>query len=285
MLLLPNIVKRVQRSMSVEPHIDDAPLSTDPFLLAFGYTIEQLHLLLLPMVSDGKEALGSMGNDVALACMASQPRLVYEYFRQLFAQVTNPPIDPLREKIVMSLEAYVGPEGNLLEMKPEQCHRILLPSPVVTLEEMAALKNLKTAYVKWPSLTIDVTFPKAHGIPGYSGAIDRICEETSKAIEDGVKVIILSDRAVGPSRVPLSAIVACGAVHHHLIQNKERAKVALMVETAEAREVHHLCVLVGYGADAICPYLAFEIIHKVGREKLYVMLTRGTIGVLTSATG
>lgn len=270
MLLLPNIVKRVQRSMSVEPEIDDSPLSTDPVLLAFGYTIEQLHLLLLPMVADGKEALGSMGNDVALACMAEQPRLVYEYFRQLFAQVTNPPIDPLREKIVMSLEAYVGPEGNLLEMKPEQCHRILLPSPVVTLEEMKALKNLKSAYMKWPSLTIDITFPKAHGIPGYSGAIERICEEASKAIEDGVKVIILSDRAVGPSRVPLSAPVACGAVHHHLVETKKRAKVALMVETAEAREVHHLCVLVGYGADAICPYLAFEVIHKVAREKLYV---------------
>ena len=209
-----------------------------------------------------------MGNDVALACMADQPRLIYEYFRQLFAQVTNPPIDPLREKVVMSLEAYVGPEGNLLEMKPEQCHRILLPSPVISLEEMAAMKHLKLAYAKWPSRTLDITFPKVHGISGYSGAIDKVCEEASIAIADGVKVIILSDRAVGPDRMPLSALVACGAVHHHLIRTKTRAKIALMIDTAEAREVHHLCVLVGYGADAVCPYLAFEIIHKVGREKL-----------------
>ncbi|KAG8870493.1 glutamate synthase [NADH] [Serendipita sp. 405] len=268
MLLLPNIVKRVQRSLTVEPTIDDAPLSNDPVLFAFGYTIEQLHLLLLPMVTDGKEALGSMGNDVALACMANQPRLTYEYFRQLFAQVTNPPIDPLREKIVMSLEAYVGPEGNLLEIKPEQCHRILLPSPVITLEEMEAMKNLKVAYTTWPSRTIDITFPKRHGIPGYGGAIDRICEEATQCISDGIKVIILSDRSIGPDRVPLSALVACGAVHHHLIATKKRAKVALLVDTGEAREVHHLCVLVGYGADAICPYLAFEVIHKVAREKL-----------------
>ena len=268
MLHLPNIVKRVQRSVSVEPKIDDAPLSTDPLLLAFGYTIEQLHLLMLPMVTDGKEALGSMGNDVALACMATQPRLVYEYFRQLFAQVTNPPIDPLREKIVMSLEAYVGPEGNLLEMKPEQCHRILLPSPVISLEEMEAMKHLNVAYAKWPSRTIDITFSKAHGVPGYRGAIERVCEEAFKSIDDGIKVIILSDRAVGPDRVPLSALVACGAVHHHLIASKKRAKVALMIDTGEAREIHHLCVLVGYGADAICPYLAFEVIHKVAREKL-----------------
>jgi glutamate synthase (NADPH/NADH) len=135
---------------------------------------------------------------------------------------------------------------------------------------MTAMKNLKIAYGTWPSRTIDITFPKAHGIPGYRGAIERICEEATKSISDGVKVIILSDRNIGPDRVPLSALVACGAVHHHLVATKKRAKIALMVDTGEAREVHHLCVLVGYGADAICPYLAFEIIHKVAREKLYV---------------
>jgi glutamate synthase (NADPH/NADH) len=268
MLHLPAIVRRVKRTISVDTVIDDAPLSTDPFLLAFGYTVEQLNLLMLPMVSEGKEALGSMGNDAPLACMGSQPRLIYDYFRQLFAQVTNPPIDPIRESIVMSLEAYVGPEGNLLEMKPEQCHRILLPSPLVSMEEMNALKNLKAAYASWRSITLDITFSKTEGLPGFKACLERICQEADKAVDDGYKVIILSDRAVGPDRVPLSALMACGGVHHHLVTLKKRARVALMVETGEAREVHHLCVLVGYGADAICPYLVMEVIHKVVRERL-----------------
>ncbi|KAI0341760.1 NADPH-dependent glutamate synthase [Trametopsis cervina] len=268
MLDVPSIVKRVQRVQSVAPHIDQSSLSTDPKLLAFGYTVEQLNLLMLPMFTEGKEALGSMGNDAPLACMSTQARLIYDYFRQLFAQVTNPPIDPIRESIVMSLEAYVGPEGNLLEMKAEQCHRIRLTSPILSMEEMNAMKDLKTAYATWPSRVIDITFPKEHGLPGYKIALERVQSEAMQAVEDGVKVIILSDRETGPSRVPLSALAACGGVHHHLVAQKKRAKVALMVETAEAREVHHLCVLLGYGADAICPWLVMESIHKIVREGL-----------------
>jgi glutamate synthase (NADH) len=266
---VPDIIKRVKRSQTrIAPVLDDIPLSTDPKLLAFGYTVEQLNLLVLPMLSSGKEALGSMGNDAPLACMAVQPRLIYDYFRQLFAQVTNPPIDPIRESIVMSLEAYVGPEGNLLEMKPEQCHRILLTSPLLSIEEMNAMKNLKVAYTTWPSRTIDITFPKEAGLPGYQCALDRVFHESAQAILDGMKVIVLSDRAIGPTRVPVSALAACGGVHQHLTMLKKRAKVALMVETGEAREVHHCCVLLGYGADAVCPWLMMETIHKVGREGL-----------------
>jgi glutamate synthase (NADPH/NADH) len=268
MILVPNILKRVRRSVNIDPVIDDTPLSSDPVLLAFGYSVEQLNLLMLPMVAEGKEALGSMGNDAPLACMATQARLIFDYFRQLFAQVTNPPIDPIREDIVMSLESYVGPEGNLLEMKAEQCHRILLPSPILTIPEMNAMKNLKVGYPKWASRTIDITFLKAEGLPGYHRALDRVFAESATAIEDGIKVIILSDRNIGPSRVALSSLVACGGVHHHLVKMKKRAKVALMVETGEAREVHHLCVLVGYGADAICPYLVHEVVYKVAREGL-----------------
>jgi glutamate synthase (NADH) len=267
-LRVSTIVKRVMRTQLVDAIIDDAPLSADARLVAFGFTVEQLNLLMLPMIATGKEALGSMGNDAPLAAMATQPRIIYDYFRQLFAQVTNPPIDPIRESIVMSLETYVGPEGNLLEMKPEQCHRILLPSPVLSIEEMNAMKSLKSAYSTWPSRTIDVTFPKDEGLPGYKKALDRVCNEATQAIEDGMKVIILSDRATSPTRVPLSALVACGGVHHHLVLQKKRAKIALMVDTAEAREVHHICVLVGYGADAICPWLMMETIHKVSREDL-----------------
>jgi len=268
LLHLPAILQRVSRYHAVDPVINDEPLSSDPLLLAFGYTVEQLNLLMLPMVKDGKEALGSMGNDAPLACMAAQPRLVYEYFRQLFAQVTNPPIDPIRENIVMSLEAYVGPEGNLLEMKASQCHRIVLKSPLISIQEMNALKNIKSAYPRWEARTIDITFPKADGLEGYRAAVERLCLEAMQAVEDGIKIVILSDRLAGPSRVPLSALVACGGVHHHLVQHKKRAKVALIVETGEAREVHHLCVLVGYGADAISPYLAMEAIMKVHREGL-----------------
>jgi glutamate synthase (NADPH/NADH) len=267
-LRVQTIVKRVMRTKSVDVIVDDAPLRTDARLVAFGFTVEQLNLLMLPMITTGKEALGSMGNDAPLAAMATQPRIIYDYFRQLFAQVTNPPIDPIRESIVMSLETYVGPEGNLLEMKPEQCHRILLHSPVLSIEEMNAMKNLEAAYADWPSRTIDLTFPKDEGLPGYKKALDRVCNEATQAIEDGMKVIILSDRATSPTRVPLSTLVACGGVHHHLVLQKKRAKVALMVETAEAREVHHICVLVGYGADAICPWLTIEVIHKVAREEL-----------------
>lgn len=267
-LHVPAIVKRVTRTQSVEVCVDETPLSADPRLVAFGFTVEQLNLLMLPMITTGKEALGSMGNDAPLAAMATQPRIIYDYFRQLFAQVTNPPIDPIRESIVMSLETYVGPEGNLLEMRPQQCHRILLPSPVLSIEEMNAMKSLKAAYHDWPSRTIDVTFSKDEGLLGYKKALDRVCYEATQAIEDGMKVIILSDRATSPTRVPLSSLVACGGVHHHLVLQKKRAKIALMVETAEAREVHHMCVLVGYGADAICPWLTMEVIHKVAREEL-----------------
>lgn len=268
MLEIPNIVKRVMRSQSVAPSIDEYTLSTDPKLLAFGYTVEQLNLLMLPMFTDGKEALGSMGNDAPLACISTQPRLIYDYFRQLFAQVTNPPIDPIRESIVMSLEAYVGPEGNLLEMNPQQCHRICLPSPILSMEEMNAMKHLKYAYTTWPSRIIDITYPKEHGLPGYKIALERVQSEAMQAIEDGIKVIILSDRETGLNRLPLSALAACGGVHHHLVAQKRRSKVALMVETGEAREVHHLCVLLGFGADAICPWLVMESIHKIVREGL-----------------
>ncbi len=237
-LHVPNIMKRARRSHVVlEPVLDGSPLSNDPKLLAFGFTVEQLNLLMLPMLSDGKEALGLMGNDTPLAVTATQPRLIYDYFRQLFAQVTNPPIDPIRENIVMSLEAYVGPEGNLLEMKPEQYHGIMLPSPLIeSIEKMNAMRNLKSAYNTWPSRTIDITFPKEEGLPGYQLALERVCSETTEAIDDGVKVIILSDRATSSGRVPLSALIACGGVHHHLALQKKRAKIALMAEIGEARE-------------------------------------------------
>jgi glutamate synthase (NADPH/NADH) len=269
MLRLPEIIARErQKGARIALELDANTVSTDPRLQAFGYTFEQLDLLFRPMAMEGKESLGSMGNDAPLACMATQPRVIYDYFRQLFAQVTNPPIDPIRESIVMSLECYVGIEGNLLEMRPEQCHRLLLSSPFLTIEEVNALKRLDEVHPDWPARVIDITFPKSEGLPGYERALDRVCAEVSAAISDGVRVVVLSDRAVNADRVALSALAACGGVHHHLVSNKQRSKVALIVETAEAREVHHFCVLLGYGADGVCAYLAIEAMLKLRREGL-----------------
>ncbi|CAG8576841.1 6605_t:CDS:2, partial [Dentiscutata heterogama] len=267
MITLDNIIERIKSTgngISVE--LDDISVSDDPRLHAFGYTIEQLNLLVLPMLSDGKEALGSMGNDAPLACLSDQPRLIYDYFRQLFAQVTNPPIDPIREEIVMSLECYVGPEGNILEIDEQQTCRLSLPTPILSIDELNAIKCIERVQPDWTVATIDITFPKQEGIPGYLLALERICSEVSQAITEGYKVVILSDTAVNAERVAISSLIAVGGVHHHLVRIRQRSKIALVVETAEAREVHHICVLLGYGADAICPYLVMEAIFKLKRE-------------------
>ena len=266
---LPTAYKQLEeQGTDLSYKLNRTSVQEDPMLKAFGYSFEQVSLLLGPMAADSKEALGSMGNDAPLACLAQQPRLLYEYFRQLFAQVTNPPIDPIREAIVMSLECYVGPQGNLLEMGSSQCHRLMLPSPVLSIENFNALKAIPTLYHAWTVKTIDITFPKATGIQGYFDALDRICESVTEGIENNDKMIILSDRNTSTDRVPISALLATGMVHHHMVRNKWRSQAALIVETAEAREVHHMTVLLGYGVDAICPYLAMECILKMNREGL-----------------
>ena len=269
LISLPNVCSKLrERGADLSFTLNEVNVQADPMLKAFGYSFEQVSLLLGPMAADSKEALGSMGNDAPLACLAQQPRLLYEYFRQLFAQVTNPPIDPIREAIVMSLECYVGPQGNLLEMDSSQCHRLLLPSPILSVEEFSALKSITKLHSDWTVKTIDITFSKKEGIQGYMKAMDRICEAATEGIENNDKILILSDRATSHDRVPVSALLATGMVHHHLVRNKWRSKVALVAETAEAREVQHMCVLLGYGIDAICPYLAMECILKMNREKL-----------------
>ncbi|KAK2682549.1 hypothetical protein RAB80_000495 [Fusarium oxysporum f. sp. vasinfectum] len=268
LITLPKVVEIMEQALDLAPKLDDKAIQADPLLLSYGYTHEQVSLLLAPMAADEKEALGSMGNDAPLACLTQAPRLLYDYFRQLFAQVTNPPIDPIRESIVMSLECYVGPQGNLLEMDASQCGRLLLPSPILSIEEFNAVKNMSNKYSDWTVKTIDLTFPKNQGVQGYIKHLDEICNEASAAIEARDRVIVLSDRNTSADRVPVSAVLASAMVHHHLVSNKWRSMVALVVETAEAREVHHMCVLLGYGADAINPYLAMECILKLNREGL-----------------
>jgi glutamate synthase (NADPH/NADH) len=270
LVTMPAVLEKVSenKDVALAAKPDDTKVQEDPLLHAFGYTFEQVSLLLAPMASDEKEALGSMGNDAPLACLSDAPKLLYEYFRQLFAQVTNPPIDPIRESIVMSLECYVGPQGNLLEMDSTQCGRLLLPSPILSIEEFNAIKHMSRLYPEWTVKTIDITFPKKDGIQGYINHLDYICSEATAAIEGRDRIIVLSDRNTSKDRVAVSTLLAAGMVHHHLVANKWRAMAALVVETAEAREVHHMCVLLGYGVDAINPYLAMECILKLNREKL-----------------
>jgi len=245
---------------------DGVPLAEDPRMAAFNYTLETVNLLLAPMITDGKEALGSMGTDTPLACLSKQVRPLYDYFRQLFAQVTNPPIDPVREAIVMSLETFVGPEGNLLEMTAQQCNRLSLPSPCLFEDEVDVIRGMSQFYPAWTVSTVDLTFDASEGPSGYVPALDRVCAQVEAAIDANHKVAILSDTKASSSRVAVSALIAIGAVHQHLLSVKKRSKIALVLETAEAREVHHFCVLLGYGADAVCPYLAYDIFRKLRAE-------------------
>ena len=246
------------------------PLGGDnllPGLRAFGYSEETLRFMLLPLIRAKKDPIGSMGDDAALACLSEQPRLVPDYFKQLFAQVTNPAIDSIREEIVMSLECFVGPEGNLLNTTPEQCRRLRLPHPVLTDPEMASLKALgEEPHRGWSSRVADFTFAKPADPAGaarlLAATLDSLCDEADAAIAAGQSLLILSDRAAGPDRVAVPALLAAGAVHQHLIRTQSRTKLGLIVESGETREVHHFCTLVGYGADAVNPYLAFAAIRR-----------------------
>ncbi len=232
---------------------------------AFGYTTETMQFMLIPLVTEARDPLGSMGNDSALACLSDKPRMIYDYFKQLFAQVTNPPIDSIREEVVMSLRTFIGPEGNLVETTPEQAHRISIDHPVLSNKELADIKTLD--YQGLRSQTIDITYD-AKADNGFMDAINRICQEAEQAIKDGFAFIVLSDREISQHRIPLSALVACGAVHHHLVKNEQRTQIGIVLETGEAREVHHHCLLTGYGADAINPYLAFEALWQANQEGL-----------------
>lgn len=243
-----------------------SPETLRPRMQAFGYTVETLQFMLLPLIQEKRDPVGSMGNDSALACLSDKPRMLYDYFKQLFAQVTNPAIDSIREEIIMSLECYIGPEKNLLDTTSEHSHRLLLPHPILTNEELAALKHID--HRGWRSRTIDITFPRAEGKAGLTAAIDRICAEAEQAIDEGFGIVVLSDREIGHDRIALSTLLASASVHHHLVRKAKRTRIGLVLETGEAREVHHHCLLIGYGADAINPYLAFEALWQARRDDL-----------------
>ncbi len=258
-------IKLSELGCEKEPHGFE-PKTIIPRMQAFGYTVETMQFMLLPLVRELRDPVGSMGNDAALACLSDKPRMIYDYFKQLFAQVTNPAIDSIREEVVMSLECYIGPEGNLLETTEKHAHRLRIPHPILTNEELAALKHLN--YQGWKTKTIDITYDKAEGVNGLAKCLDKICVAASDAIAQGYSLVVLSDRKISASRVPVSTLLATGAVHHHLVKNQQRTRIGIVLETGEAREVHQHCLLIGYGADAINPYLAFEALFQSQRDGL-----------------
>ncbi|KAH9125252.1 hypothetical protein LEN26_003590 [Aphanomyces euteiches] len=233
----------------------------------FGFTTETMEMLLIPMGLEYKEALGSMGNDAPLAVLSEQPKLPNEYFKQLFAQVTNPPIDPIREDLVMSLRCPVGPEENLLDVSPDHAKRLIVDHPVLSLEDMQKLKR-GMMDPKWRAKTLDATFPAYSGVTGLQKALDRLCEEATTAAAQGQAVLVFSDKGAGAERFPIPSLLVIGAVHQHLLRTQQRTSVALFAECGDAKEVHDFATLLGFGADGVCPYMAYSALTHMNNEGL-----------------
>jgi glutamate synthase (NADPH/NADH) large chain len=231
---------------------------------AFGYTVEDLRLLMTPMAINGQEAVGSMGTDTPLACLSDRPQLLFNYFKQLFAQVTNPPIDPIREELVMSVETTIGPEQNLFEETPLHCRQLHLKSPVLSNEELAQVKALDDGHLR--TRVLSMLFPAGSGGEGLRRALDDLCRRASESVAQGYTILVLSDRGADARYVPIPSLLATAAVHHHLIREGARMRVGLVVESGEPREVQHFCLLLGYGAGAVNPYLAYETLHDMVAE-------------------
>ncbi|NJR40473.1 MAG: glutamate synthase large subunit [Leptolyngbyaceae cyanobacterium CSU_1_4] len=236
--------------------------------MTFGYTFEDLRLLLTPMARDGVEAIGAMGADTPLSVLSDRPKLLYDYFQQLFAQVTNPPIDSIREEIITSAETTIGSERNLLKPEPESCHLIELKTPILSNAELAKLKYVSENGFK--SVTLPMVFDPQTGVQGLEAAIAEICIQADRQIEDGTNILILSDRAVNATNAPIPALLAVSGLHHHLIRTGNRTRVGLVLESGEPREVHHYALLIGYGCGAINPYLAFETLDDMIQQGLLV---------------
>jgi glutamate synthase (NADPH/NADH) large chain/glutamate synthase (ferredoxin) len=241
------------------PASDQVTLSDYPLRLrqrAFGYSMEDLRVLLTPMAREGAEPVGSMGNDLSLAVLSDQAPPLFSYFKQLFAQVTNPPIDPIREEVVMSLATSLGTERNLFEETPEHAHKLVLDQPILLNRELETLRHV--SHEEFAACTIDITWPVAEGAAGIDGGLARVCAQAHDAIAKGVNIIVLSDRLLGPNRAPIPALLAVAAVHHHLVREGTRLRAGIILESGEPREVHHFATLLGYGASAVNPYLMLE---------------------------
>jgi glutamate synthase (NADPH) large chain len=234
---------------------------------AFNYTIEELKMVITPMVVEGQETTSSMGTDTPLAVLSDRPQLLFKYFKQLFAQVTNPPIDPIREELVMSLTTSIGPKPNLMDEHPEACRRIRVKQPILTNAELQKIREIADPH--FTSKTLKMLFRVAEGPDGLGAAVDDLCRQASQAIKDGYKFLILSDRGVNEEWAPIPSLLGIASVHHHLVRDCTRTEVGLIVETGEPRDVHHFACLIGYGAGAVNPYLAFETIVDLDRESYF----------------
>ena len=241
---------------------------------AFGYTFEDLRFLIGPMARDGVQPLGAMGTDTPLAVLSNKSQLLYNYFKQLFAQVTNPPIDPIREEIVTSTETMVGARGSLLQPKPESCSLIKLKYPILTDEELSKLRQVDRPGFK--SVTLPILFKAAKGAKGLEGALKKLFAAADKAIAGGANIMILSDRGINATDAPIPALLAVAGLHHHLIREGSRSKIGLVLESGEPREVHHFALLIGYGCSAINPYLAYESLDDLIREGFLVGMDHKT---------
>src|ERR1700722_11554990 len=255
---------------------------------AFGYTFEDLRFIIGPMANDGVQPLGSMGTDTPLAVLSNKPQLLYNYFKQLFAQVTTPPIDPIREEIITSTETMIGGRGGLLNPTPESCALIKLKHPILTNEELEKLRSVDRKPFK--GVTLPILFKAADGAKGLEQALEKMVSEADKAIKDGVNILILSDRGISPETAPIPALLATAGLHHHLIRKGTRGKVGLVLESGEPREVHHFALLIGYGCSAINPYLAYSSLddligqglltntdHKTAVKKYIKAVVKGVV--------
>ncbi|TAA64887.1 glutamate synthase large subunit [Shinella sp. JR1-6] len=252
----------------VEPRALRRDVSLRDRQQAFGYTQEDTKLLMSPMATTGQEAIGSMGTDTPISAMSDKTKLLYTYFKQNFAQVTNPPIDPIREELVMSLVSFIGPRPNILDHGgAAKAKRMEVRQPILTNGDLEKIRSIGHVEDRFDTKTLDFTYDVSRGAEGLPEILDRLCERAEQAVTSGYNIIVLSDRQIGPDRVAIPALLATAAVHHHLIRKGLRTSVGLVVESGEPREVHHFCLLAGYGAEAINPYLAFDTLtdmHKRG---------------------
>jgi glutamate synthase (NADPH/NADH) large chain len=264
-------LKRTQIVLEELKPVQARESRTDVSLLdrqqAFGYTQEDLKLLMQPMAVTGQEAVGSMGSDTPISALSDKSKLLYTYFKQNFAQVTNPPIDPIREELVMSLVSFIGPRPNILDLEgTSRRKRLEVRQPILTNEDLEKIRCIGHFEDRFDTKTLDITFPAELGATALDGAVDRLCDRAEAAVRGGYNIIILSDRMVGPDRIPIPALLATAAVHNYLIRKGLRTSVGLVVESGEPREVHHFACLAGYGAEAINPYLAFETLLAMKDE-------------------
>jgi glutamate synthase domain-containing protein 2/glutamate synthase domain-containing protein 1/glutamate synthase domain-containing protein 3 len=267
-----NAVRFAEIEPSEQVTLSDQPLRRRQ--RAFGYSQEDLRVLLEPMARDAQEPLGSMGNDLSLAVLSDQAPSLFSYFKQLFAQVTNPPIDPIREEIVMSLSTSLGTERNLFDETPEHAHKLELDQPILLNRELETLRHISSDV--FSSRTLDITWKVAEGPEGLADALKRVCEQAHEAIAEGVNIIILSDRLLGPARAAIPSLLAVSSVHHHLVREGTRLRAGIVLESGEPREVHHFATLIGYGASAINPYVLLETLDELVAQGRIVRAENGS---------